>query len=428
VSKYNGASSVAVAIRDFMVQANSGGVPGMERGVINSDGSLQPDSWAGPPFAPPGEGNGTAIEYMLGTPLDEGYTEAALVGQITDTPGAIHLEHSHHHNGVLPGDRVMLIWLNHDSSAAQPVIVQNLSGQPGSGTNGNMPNSGTPGPPGPQGPAGPAGPAGAPGSAGSAGPKGDTGTQGPPGSNGATGPAGAQGPRGNPGPQGIDGPPGATGPAGPQGTPGAKGDTGSQGLTGATGAAGPQGVPGQTGPQGNTGPAGAQGTPGPSTVWRGPYSAALVYQQWDAVSYSGSSYLASAATTAGTAPPVFPWVLMAQQGAQGPPGAAGTGAGMHDEFLPAAGATFVDLSQVPAVLLTVARAGVVQSALEGDYTLTGQRVTFADALNGAQRVVVAYTAGASGGTAPTWGVDSELRAYVQRVMAQIDPGGAPPPP
>ena len=429
MARYDGASAVAVAVRDFMVQVNSGKLPGTERGVINSDGTLTPDSWRGPAFAPPGQGNGTTIEFLLGTPLDEGYTEPALVDVTTDvshTP----LVHQHHHAGLTPGDRVMLVWLNHGTTAAQPVIVQNLSGVPGS-RNGNMPNGGIPGPPGPPGPAGPAGPPGTPGAAGSPGPKGDTGAQGPPGSNGATGPAGPQGPRGNPGPQGIPGDTGATGPAGPQGIPGPIGPQGTPGTPGTTGPAGPQGEPGDTGPQGDTGPAGPQGTPGPSTVWRGPYSAITTYEQWDAVSFDGSSYLASAAPNVGDAPPIFPWVLMARRGSQGPPGTAGTGAGVHEEFLPVDGATFVDLAQAPAVILTVARAGVVQSEVEGDYSLSGQRVTFADALNGTQRIVVAYQAtGGDGGGGPTpeYGVDSELRAYVQRVMAAIDPGGAPPPP
>lgn len=167
--------------------------------------------------------------------------------------------------------------------------------------------------------------------------------------------------------------------------------------------------------------------PGPSTTWRGPWSSTIAYDAWDAVSYMGSSFLASEAPAVGTSPLVWPWVLMAARGAAGPPGG---GQGIHEEFLPANGATYVDLAEVPGVILTVARAGVIQSAVDGDYTLAGQRVTFADALNGAQRVVVAYATpadGGGGGVAEA-GVDSDLRAYIQRVMAVIDPGGAPPPP
>jgi Collagen triple helix repeat (20 copies) len=428
MAKYDGASSVAVAIRDFMVLARSGEVPGYERGTIQSDGSLQPDSWTGPPFAPPGEGGGAVLEYMIGTPLDEGYTEPSLIDVLVNAPGnaQVNLTHSHHHAGVLPGDRVMLIWLNHGTPVAQPVIVQNLSGQPGS--NGNMPNGGIPGPPGPPGATGPPGPPGTPGAAGSPGPKGDTGATGAPGNTGPPGATGPIGPRGFPGPEGVQGPPGSTG---AQGVPGPTGPQGAQGTPGATGAPGPQGVPGATGPKGDTGPQGAQGTPGPSTVWRGPWLANAQYAAWDAVSYQGSSYLASEAPLIGTNPLVFPWVLMAARGSVGPPGASGTGAGIHEEFLPTNGATFVDLAETPDTVLTVARAGVIQSLTDGDYTVAGNRITFADALNGAQRVVVAYSTlgdGGGGGEPGLYGVDSALREYVQRVMAIIDPGGAPPPP
>ena len=423
MGKYDGASSVAVAIRDFMSQVNGAAaeIPGYERGTINSDGSLQPDSWGGAPFAPPGEGNGLQLEFMLGTPLDEGYTEPSLVDVLVNAPGnaQLNLTHSHHHAGVLPGDRVMLIWLNHGTSAARPVIVQNLSGEPGTRVgNGNMPNGGVPGPPGPQGPVGPAGPAGTPGAPGSPGPKGDTGATGAPGSVGPPGAAGPQGPRGNPGPEGVTGPPGSTGPAGPTGS---QGPQGIPGTTGATGGPGPQGVAGPTGPQGIVGPAGPQGTPGPSTVWRGPWQNNIQYQAWDAVSYNGSSYLASVQPAVGTLPTAWPWVLMAAQGAQGP-----SGVGNHEEFLPGNGTNFVDLAAAPTTLLTVARAGVVLAATAGDYTLSSQRITFATGFNGSTRVVVAYSTGGGTGGAGT-GIDSVLRAYVQRVMAVIDPGGAPPP-
>lgn len=149
--------------------------------------------------------------------------------------------------------------------------------------------------------------------------------------------------------------------------------------------------------------------------------ASTQYYLNDAVSYQGSSYLASAQPVIGTNPLVFPWVLMAARGAMG-----AAGIGNHEEFLPLGGTNFVDLAEAPAVLLTVARAGVVLSQSAGDYSLAGQRITFAVSFNGAQRVVVAYSTVSDGGAAA--GVDSDLRAYVQRVMAIIDPGGAPPPP
>ena len=113
-------------------------------------------------------------------------------------------------------------------------------------------------------------------------------------------------------------------------------------------------------------------------------------------------------------------------GPVGPQGPGGAGGAIHEEFLPGSGATFVDLSQIPQTLLTVARAGVVQSADEGDYTLSGQRVTFADALTGTQRIVIAYTV--TGETGGGTSVDGDLRRYVQQIMAILDPGGSPPPP
>jgi hypothetical protein len=58
-------------------------------------------------------------------------------------------------------------------------------------------------------------------------------------------------------------------------------------------------------------------------TWQGNWSAATAYAQYDAVFYQGSSYVANAATTAGTAPPAAPWGLLAQQGALGPQGVQG---------------------------------------------------------------------------------------------------------
>jgi len=311
------------------------------------------------------------LEYLIGTPLDEGYNEPALVDMtIVGQNGTFLVQHEHHHVGVLPGDRVVIVWINHGSTAAQPCIVQNLSGLPG--RNGSQPNGGTPGPPGPPGPAGPPGAPGAAGAPGPQGPKGETGATGPPGS---TGPAGATGPQG---PRGTAGPPGPTGEA------------------------------------------------GPTVNWRGSWQSTTAYVYADAVEYQGSSYMATD-NTVGTVPPAAPWQLMAARGSQGPQGATN---GFHEEFLPANAATFIDLAHAPQTIMVVSRAGVIQSAVDGDYTLAGQRLTFSDAFDGTMRVVVAYTTDptSGGGGTPIAGVDSDLRAYVQRVMAIIDPGAAPPPP
>src|SRR5439155_12629602 len=81
-------------------------------------------------------------------------------------------------------------------------------------------------------------------------------------------------------------------------------------------------------------------------------------------------------------------------GADGAPGAAGPigpSSSVHEEFMPAAGVTTVTLSQVPLSILIVSRAGVVQSAVDANYTLAGSVITFSDALIGAERVIVDYS-------------------------------------
>jgi len=213
---------------------------------------------------------------------------------------------------------------------------------------------------------------------------------------------------------------GVKGDTGAQGPQGIQGPLGPQGPVGANGPTGPQGA---TGPTGDTGPQGIQGLPGPTVVWRGPWQSGVAYAANEAVAYNGSSYLATSAPTVGTAPPNAPWALMAQQGAIGPVGPAGGGVGGHEEFLPANGATYLDLAAAPALVLTVAREGIVQSEADGHYSLSGARLNFSDAFSGTERVVVAYML-PSGGEAA---VDTALRAYVQQIMAVLDPTGPPPP-
>jgi hypothetical protein len=223
----------------------------------------------------------------------------------------------------------------------------------------------TTGPPGPTGPAGPQGPIGPPGTNGQAGIQGNQGIPGagwkvqqisptdgantgdPLGTiwyNSVTGQfwtltsttpytwrldgtvVGAQG---NTGPQG---------PAGPQGVPGATGNTGPAGPQGIQGNPGPQGIQGPGGPQGPIGNTGATGSAGPA-------------------------------------------------GTQGP---VGPSSSVHEEFMPGNGATTVTLSQTPQWILMVARAGVVQSQTDGNYSLSASTITFTDAFNGAERVIVDY--------------------------------------
>jgi collagen triple helix repeat protein len=124
------------------------------------------------------------------------------------------------------------------------------------------------------------------------------------------------------GAMGPAGPTGATGPQGPAGPQGPMGGTGPQGSKGDTGAAGPQGGPGlqgATGPQGPAGPAGPQGI-----TWRGAWISSVPYAAYDAVSYAGAAYIASAATAAGATPSSGgTWQLLAAQGGAGPAGAIG---------------------------------------------------------------------------------------------------------
>jgi hypothetical protein len=77
-------------------------------------------------------------------------------------------------------------------------------------------------------------------------------------------------------------------------------------------------------------------------------------------------------------------------GAVGAVGAMGPSASLHEEFMPAASASTLTLSQVPQSILMVARNGVVQSASSGNYSFAGTVLTFTDTFSGTERVVVEY--------------------------------------
>jgi hypothetical protein len=221
------------------------------------------------------------------------------------------------------------------------LAAQGSSGSTGPiGSTGPAGSTGGVGPAGPvgstgaQGIAGPIGPTGSVGATGGAGPAGPTGTTGPQGQQGVVGPAGATGPAGPPGTQGPAGSQGVTGAAGPVG---AQGYTGSQGPAGQAGAQGIQGIAGATGAQGPAGPAGSNGATGPSGStgsagavginFRSAWNATNVYAVNDAVTYSGSTYLALSAST-NLEPDLYAqsWILIAAVGGAGPTGAAGTAA------------------------------------------------------------------------------------------------------
>jgi hypothetical protein len=121
---------------------------------------------------------------------------------------------------------------------------------------------------------------------------------------------------------GATGPTGSTGPIGP---------TGPQGATGADSL-----VPGPTGPTGPTGATGSTGTPGPTVNWRGAWDSTgnTNYNQYDAVSYQGSSYLcvtdatpcvaANPGSQQSPAADMTDWQLLAQAGTNGTNGATGS--------------------------------------------------------------------------------------------------------
>lgn len=241
------------------------------------------------------------------------------------------------------------------------------------GPQGPKGDTGAKGPQGQQGVKGDTGATGAIGPQGSQGLKGSTGATGPQGLQGVQGPSGPMGPQGLKGDTGATGAVGAQGLTGPQGPQGmtfqgsygaarsysvndavsyqgatyiaispttnnapldpagmaspfwslvaARGETGSQGLQGPQGSVGPQGATGPPGQPGSTGPAGPQGPAGLN--WRGAWDSTASYATNDAVSYQGSSWVATSATQNVTPGVGSIWTTLAEQGAAGAVGPAG---------------------------------------------------------------------------------------------------------
>ncbi len=104
-----------------------------------------------------------------------------------------------------------------------------------------------------------------------------------------------------------------------QGVAGPSGPSGATGATGSQGPAGTQGVTGAAGPTGATGAVGAQGL-----TFIGAWSQAQHYSVNQAVSFAGSSYLATVGNT-NQEPDQYPqiWSVLAQAGGAGPQGAQG---------------------------------------------------------------------------------------------------------
>jgi hypothetical protein len=116
------------------------------------------------------------------------------------------------------------------------------------------------------------------------------------------------------------GPPGPVGPQGPVGPIGLQGPVGPVGVVGAQG---PPGPAGPTGPQGSMGSPGIAGPIGPpGLTWKGEWMEAKAYLPGDVISFKGSAYIASRASTSAQ-PPASEWELLAQRGDVGLTGPQG---------------------------------------------------------------------------------------------------------
>ena len=152
--------------------------------------------------------------------------------------------------------------------------------------------------------------------------------------------------------------------------------SGTAGAAGATGSTGAQGVAGVQGASGAAGSAGATGSTGAVGMnFRGVWAQATNYAVNDAVTFAGSTYLASAQGT-GKEPDVYPqaWDVIAQSGGAGPTGAAGTAA-------------------------TVSVGTVTTLAAGSSATVSNSGTSAAAVLNFAIPQGAAGAAGSSGGTA-----------------------------
>jgi len=140
---------------------------------------------------------------------------------------------------------------------------------------------------------------------------------------------------------------------------GAVGAMGASGAAGFAGAVGATGVAGATGANGSTGANGAVGI-----NFRGAWLQVASYAVNDAVTFSGSLYLAQAAGS-NLEPDLYPqyWAVVAQAGGAGPTGAAGAAAsvsvGTVTTLAANASATVTNVGTAPAVVLNF---GIPQGA------------------------------------------------------------------
>jgi hypothetical protein len=99
--------------------------------------------------------------------------------------------------------------------------------------------------------------------------------------------------------------------------------SGDRGPTGAPGTDGIDGINGIDGAPGGVGPVGPEGNRGiPGILWRGNWNATTEYDPHDAVSFLGSSFLATA-TNVNDAPLSSSWLILAAHGTVGPEGPQG---------------------------------------------------------------------------------------------------------
>jgi hypothetical protein len=127
----------------------------------------------------------------------------------------------------------------------------------------------------------------------------------------------AKGDKGDTGDTGLQGLKGDTGDTGLQGLKGDKGDTGLQGLKGDKGDTGDTGLQGLKGDTGDTGPAGQ------SVKWKSGWSEIVVYVVNDAVSYLGSSYIATVESLNKVPTDSNYWNIMSIKGDKGDTGDTG---------------------------------------------------------------------------------------------------------
>jgi len=93
-----------------------------------------------------------------------------------------------------------------------------------------------------------------------------------------------------------------------------------------------------------------------------------------------------------TIPPTYD-ALDVPSGGGGSGGSDTTPIGVHEEFMPANGTATVTCSQTPDSVLVVSRNGVVQSIVDGNYSIASGVITFSTPFDGTERVTVDYTSG-----------------------------------